>query len=144
MKDFPATNWGDIMVVHYASIPQYRRTESRRRFLCIVIDKLREVYDALWAHRCSTLHDNSDIDSLQVSEIDRRIRYYFDNKIRLFDSGDYDRFHQGMAHTLTLPIGQKRVWLATMSLRQLATEKARKRLHCRIKPITSYFPPRSL
>ena len=104
----------------YAANPQLRRRESRRRFVRTLVDHIWRIYDKLWSHRCSKLHDDNDIDSLQVTELDRRIRFLYAHQTKLFDGGDYDRFHLGVENTLALP--QARFW-AGGSARVLSTPK---------------------
>ena len=97
------------------------------------------MYDGLWKRRCEKVHDDTDVTSLTVRELDKQIRFYFQNKVKLFDSGDYDRFHMGLHHTSNMPLTQKRDWIQTLSQRQKATDRARRRLVNRIRPITAYF-----
>ena len=124
----------------YSTKRDLRRLESRHRFCKEIIQGLWDLYDALWRHRCECLHDNTDINALSLAELNRRIEYYYGNKRKLVDSGDYDRFSSGVEHTLSLPAMQKRQWLFTISQRILATNRARNRLHNRMKPLTTYFP----
>ena len=91
------------------------------------------------SHRCTKVHDETDLDSLAITELDARVKYYFAQRIKLFDSGDYDRFHMGLEKTLALHPPQKRVRLHTLSYRLIATEKFRARLHNKTRPITAYF-----
>ena len=138
LKGMVAKEWGDIMAEMYVRSPNLR-VESKRRFLTTMILGVWDIYDSLWKKRCEKVHDDTDVNSLTVNELDRRIRFYYDNKTKLFDSGDYDRFHLGLRHTLAMPISQRRAWIQTLSQRQVATERARKRLLNKIRPITSYF-----
>ena len=131
--------WGDVMVTKYAGTSNLRRTESRRRFLTTMILGLWNVYDSLWKQWCETVHDVTDVHTLTSKEIDKRITFYFENKTKLFDSGDFVRFHMGLSHTLNMPILQRRAWLQTMAHRQVATDRARWRLVNKIRPITAYF-----
>ena len=140
LKGRVSSKWGLLMAGVYAANPQLRRLESRRRFVRTLVDHIWRIYDKLWSHRCSKLHDDSDIDSLQVSELDRRVRFLFAHRTKLFDGGDYDRFHLGVENTLALPPAQKRAWLTTLAHRCTATKLARTKLHKSIKPITTYFP----
>ena len=139
LKGRVAINWGFIMRDEYAGNASLRMRESRRRFMTTMIDGLWDIYDALWKHRCDLVHNNTDINALSVKEVDRRVNFLYAHKTTLFDSGDYDRFHLGLQHTLALPLPQKKAWIETLSHRQLATERARKRLINKIRPITMYF-----
>ena len=115
LKGFVATEWGEIMALRYAGSPNHR-VESRRRFMTTLIMGLWDLYDSLWKKRCEKVHDDTDVNSLTAKELDRRIRYYFENKLNFFDSGDYDRFHLGLRHTLNMPISQRRAWIQTFIL----------------------------
>ena len=139
MKGRVAKEWGDMMGTIYEKNAAYRRTESRRRFLKTLIFGVWELYDDLWKKRCEKLHDMTDIHSISVMELDKRIKFNFENKRILFDSGDYDRFHLGLQNTLALSVSQKRAWIQTLTFRQIATERARRRLVNKIRPITAYF-----
>ncbi len=141
LKGRLATNWGDMMAHRYATSANLRRLESRQRFVTKVIHSLWDLYDTLWGTRCGRLHDDADVDSLGHAAVDAKVQFYFANKRNLFDSGDLDRFHMGLEHTLALNIHRKRAWLQTLANRIIATDRARKRLHSIIRPITSYFPP---
>ena len=139
LKGRVSLHWGRTMGKVYADNPNLRRFESKRRFMITLIESLWDLYDLLWKHRCEVVHNNTDINALSVLEVDRRIRFLFDHKYKLFDSGDYDRFHLGLRNTLALPLTQKRGWIETLAQRQIATERARRRLINKIKPITAYF-----
>ena len=106
-----------------------------------VVEALWNLYGKLWTYRCKQLHDDTDIDSLSIETLDEKNRFYYQNRLTLFDSGDYDRFHMGLTHTHTLSLHppQKRAWLQTLAYRLIATERARKRLHSMIRPIITYF-----
>ena len=139
LKGRVSVHWGRIMGKVYMENPALRRCESKRRFVTTMIECLWDLYDALWKHRCELVHNNTDINALSVLEVDRRIRFLFDHKFKLFDSGDYDRFHLGLGNTLALPLTQKKAWVETLAQRQIATERSRRRLINKIKPITAYF-----
>ena len=139
LKGRVSKEWGNIMGNIYMSTPSHRLHESRRRFVTTMIECLWDLYDTLWKHRCERLHDNTDINALSMLEIDRRIRFYYAHKHRLFDSGDYDRFHLDLQNTLALPMTQKKAWIETLAHRQIATDRARKRMINRIRPLTAYF-----
>ncbi len=139
LKGRVASEWITIMGDIYKCNHTMRKTESKRRFAKVLILGVWEIYDRLWKKRCETLHDMTDVNSLSVAELDTRIRFNFDNKHKLFDSGDYDRFHLGLQNTLALSVLQKRAWIQTLSYRQNATERARKRMVNKIRPITAYF-----
>ena len=115
LKGRIAIEWGLFISSIYAQNPSFRRTESRRRFMTTFINKTWKVYDRLSTHYYNILHDDTDIDSLGLEALDDKIRFYFHNRISLFDSGDYDRFHMGLTHTLALHPTQKRDWLQTLA-----------------------------
>ena len=139
LKGRVSAEWGKLMGTIYMSTPSHRLHESRRRFVTTMIESLWDLYDALWRHRCERLHDNTDINAISMVDIDRRIRFYYKHKHRIFDSGDYDRFHMGLQNTLALPMTQKKAWIETLAHRQIATDRARKRMINRIRPLTAYF-----
>ena len=139
LKGRVAAEWGFIMRDEYMTDPSLRIRESRRRFMTTMIEGLWDIYDSLWKHRCALVHNNTDVNALSVMEVDRRINFFFAHKIKLFDSGDYDRFHLGLHNTIALPLPQKKAWIETLSHRQVATEIARKRMINKIRPITTYF-----
>ena len=139
MKGRVASLWGEIMRDRYATTAKWRRVESRKRFVTSLIDSLWKVSEALWSHQCTKVHDETDLDSLAITELDARVKYYFAQRTKSFDSGDYDRFHMGLDNTWALHPPQKRAWLHTLSYRLIATERARARLHNKIRPITAYF-----
>ena len=75
-----------------------------------------------------------------MTAINTKIKYFYDNKVLLFDSGDYDCFHMGVQHTISLPLSQKKIWLSNMALRAQTTQKDRIKTVKQMKPITEYFP----
>ena len=105
-----------------------------------MIHRLWDLYDKLWASRCGRLHDDADVDSLGIVAVDTKVRFYFTNRRKLFANGDLDRFHMGLDHILALSIHRKKAWLQTLAHRMVATDRARKKLHSMIRPITTYFP----
>lgn len=139
LKGRVTVEWGQFMGGIYTTTPSLRIRESRRRFMTTMIECLWDLYDTLWKHQCDLMHNNTDVNALSTLEVDRRIAFFFSNKTKLFDSSDYDRFHLGLQNTLALPMPQKKAWLETLAHRQIATERARKRLINRILPITTYF-----
>ena len=141
MKGRLSQKWGVLLQQRYATTPAMKRHETKRRTLTILIDRLWTIYDHLWSHRCEVVHDLTDVEALSVSAIDTRIRFLYANKLRIFDSGDFDCFHLGVHHTLALPPSQKKAWLSNMSIRAQATERHRARIAKQMKPITNYFPP---
>ena len=140
LKGRLAANWGDLMAARYATSAHLRVREPRQRFLTNVIHSLWDLYDKLWANRCGRLHDDADVDSLGNAAVDTKVQYYFTHKRKLFDNGDLDRFHMGLDHILALNIHRKKAWLQTLVHRRVATDRARKKLHSMIRPITAYFP----
>ena len=140
LKGRLSKKWGTILQHQYSANPAWRRLESKRRTITILIDKLWTIYDQLWSHRCNVVHDLSDVEALSAKAIDTKIRFLYANKIRLFDSGDYDCFHLGVQHTLSLPPSQKKTWLTNMAIRAQATELCRMKITKQMRPITEYFP----
>ena len=141
LKGRLSKKWGTLLQQWYSANPAWRRLETKRRTLLILIGRLWTIYDQLWCHRCDVVHDLSDVEALSVTAMDARIRFLYANKLRLFDSGDYDCFHLGVNHTLALPTSQKKAWIANMSIRAQATERNRVKITKQMKPITEYFPP---
>ncbi len=105
-----------------------------------LIMKMWDIYDALWSYRCGRVHDETDVEALTATDTNNKIKFYYDNKRRLFDSGDYDCFHMGLSHTLQLPLPQRKAWLANIIIRKKATEKARNKMTKQMKQITEFFP----
>lgn len=113
LKGRLSNKWGKCMRDKYANSPSLRRLESKQWFVKAVIHYFWAVYAKLWACRCARLHNDTEVDSLSVEASDAKIRFFFGNKTMLFDSGDFDRFHMGIEHTLALHPTQKRAWLQT-------------------------------
>ncbi len=74
-------------------------------------------------------------------ELDRRIRYFYAKKTTLFDGGDFDRFHLGLEHALSLNKSRKKGWLQTLDSRLKSTTQSRKKLLQHMKPLHHYFQP---
>ena len=99
----------------YTSTPSLRRLESRLRFVKGLIHALWARYDKMWSCRCERVHDDTDAGSLCIDALDTKIRYYFRNRQLLFDSGDFDRFHMGLTHTLSILLAQKKSMVTNVS-----------------------------
>ena len=78
----------------------------------------------------------SDVEALSAKAIDAKIRFLYANKLRLFESDDYDCFHLGVQHTLSLPPSKKKTWLTNMAIRAQATEQSRMKITKQMRPIT--------
>ena len=141
LKGRLAKDWGLAMSDVYASDAGLNYTESRRRFSAVLISQLWSVYDKLWSLRCEKLHDDTNIHALSNMELDRRIRYFYANKTTLFDGGDFDRFHLGLEHTLSLDKSRKKGWIQTLDGSLKSTTKSRKTFLRHMKPLHHYFQP---
>ena len=81
-------SWGSVMADIYATSGEIGYSESRRRFVLTLIEHLWKMYANLWIKRSEKLHDDTDINALTTEELNRRIRFFFDQCQSLFDSGD--------------------------------------------------------
>ena len=71
----------------------------------------------MWKHRCSSLHDHTDITSLSNIDLNAKIRFYYENRLNLLGIGDQDRFSTGLQSTLQTSITQKIDWILTIAHR---------------------------
>ena len=93
MKGRLAKAWGQEIAEVYAKSTTIGYSESRRRFLSILITHLWSLYSKLWIKRSAKLHDETDIHALSTEELNRRIRFFFIQRTILFERGDHDRFN---------------------------------------------------
>lgn len=91
-------------------------------------------------HQCTKLDDDTDLDSFEAEELDKRITFMHDNCTNFFDSGDYDRFDLEKTHTVALHHVEKKNRLRTLSHRLVAIERARAGLYNKTRPTTTYIP----
>ena len=117
LKGRVAVEWGHLMLQEYQTKHKNKRHETRRKFQTTLITGLWDIYGMMWKHRCSSLHDHTDITSLSNIDLNAKIRFYYENRLNLLGIGDQDHFSTGLQSTLQTSITQKIDWIITIAHR---------------------------
>ena len=112
-----SAEWGHVMIQEYQTTHKNKRYETRKKIQTTLIAGLWDIYESIWKHQSSTLHENTNITSLSNIDLNSKIRFYYDNHHNLLGIGEQDRFSSGLQSTLQTSITQKIDWILIIAHR---------------------------
>ena len=115
LKGRNSAEWGHLMLNDYQTFNTDKQYESRQRFQITLITGLWKIYSSLWKHLSTIIHEPTEITHISNTELNTKIRFYFNNRHTLLGIGDQENFPTGPQKKLNISVTRKQNWILTIA-----------------------------